>query len=336
MKCFKIQYLVSVFLLAFLVSCNQSNEIVVGISIGPGHERWSKDSDFLKESLEKNGAKVKIHMANGVDSIQAKDIQELLDWGVDVLIIAPVNSNEAGSSVKKAKDAGVKVIAYDRIIKNCDLDFYISFDNVKVGELQADYLTKIKPTGKYALLGGSPTDDNSSLLRLGQMTVLQPLITKGDIEIVLDQYISRWDSNVAYEVLNSHLNTNKEIDAVIASSDAIAKGAYKALAKHKLDGTVLLSGQDAELEACQRIVQGKQTMTVYKFIESLAHTTANVAIALAKNEGIPNSYATVNNGFEMVPAILLQSMIPVTNENIRMTVIADGYLDENQIFDNEK
>ncbi|MFC2087811.1 sugar ABC transporter substrate-binding protein [Bacteroidota bacterium] len=319
----------------FLIGCNSKEMVKVGISLGPVHERWSKDRDFLIKHLESNDVKVYVEEAQGSQKRQNDQIVELVNKKIDVLIIIPVNSEEASSTVNYAKKEGVKVIAYDRIVRNCDLDYYVSFDNVKVGEQQAEYLTKIKPEGNYVILGGAPTDNNSMLLKLGQMNILQPLIIRGDIQVVLDQYVENWDSEVAYEILNDFLNKNTlQIDAIVASNDAISRGAYKALAEHRLSGKVLLSGQDAEIDACKRIVNGNQTMTVYKVIESLAFTTANLAIDLARDNKMPNTQTTTNNGQKMVPAILLQSIMPVTKENIRMTVIADGYLDEEEIFGN--
>jgi D-xylose transport system substrate-binding protein len=251
---------------------------------------------------------------------------------VDVIIMVAINSDAAGALVQTAKKNGVKVIAYDRLIKNCDLDYYVSFDNIRIGELQADYLTRIIPTGKYAILGGSPKDYNSALLRLGQMNILQPLVTRNDIAIVLDQNVENWDPDIAYDIINNYLNDSGELDAIIASNDMISKGAIKALEEHDLAGEVLVSGQDAETDACKRIVDGTQTMTVYKYIESLAGAAVNIALALAENGTIPYSQTTVNNGKIMVPSIQLPNMIPVNKENMRMTVIADGYLDENIVF----
>ena len=344
MKANFLKFFVSLLILVFIVGCTSENKKVkVGISVGPNitrgdaHERWLKDRDFLVQKLENYGAKVVVKEAENNESTQAKQVDELVRRdGVDVLIIIPVNSETAGLMVDNAKrtKAGLKVIAYDRLIKNCMLDFYLSFDNIKVGELEADYLTRIKPKGKYAILGGSQTDNNSILLKLGQMNVLQPLITKGDIEIVLDRNVEGWNSNIAYKIIDDYLSENKDLDAIVASSDELSRGAAIALEKHGLATKVLLSGQDAQLDACKRILEGKQTMTVYKFIESLAQSTANIAMQLAKNETIPNSFTTVNNGKKMVPSILLPSMISVTKENIRMTVIADGYLDEKQLFSN--
>ncbi len=227
---------------------------------------------------------------------------------------------------------GIKVIAYDRIIKNCNLDCYLSFDNIRIGEIQAEYLTKIKPKGKYAILGGAPEDNNTNQLRIGQMNILQPLIVKGDIQIVFDMNIEGWNEDKAYEAVKQYLEEGKKLDAIVSSSDKLSRGAARALAEYGLGKDVLLSGQDAETDACRRIVEGTQTMTVYKVIESLASSTAQIAVLLARDQAIPNTLTTMNNGTKMVPSILLPSIIPVGEENIRMTVIADGFLDENQVF----
>lgn len=334
MKTSLIKLLFSGLIFALLISCGKKEVITIGFSIGPNHERWEKDRDFLTERLEFSGAKVLVREADNDEETQAKQIEELLNHNLDVLIVTPVNSETCGELITnaKAKHVGLKVIAYDRIIKNCDLDLYISFDNIKVGELQADYLTRIKPEGKYAIMGGSPNDNNSQLLKLGQMNILQPLITRGDLTVVLDSFVEDWDADKAYNIISNYLNTTKELDAVIASSDEIAKGVSEALLEHDMCKLVLLSGQDAQADACKRIVEGKQTMTVYKYIESLAHSTAIAAMQLARDENIPNSFVTINNGNTMVPALLLPSMIQVHKGNIRMTVIADGYLDSKEVF----
>jgi len=337
MKTNYFKFIGAFLILIFIIGCNSEEKVKVGISIGPDHERWLKDRDYLVQRLENHGAQVFVLEAGNNERMQSKQVEELVTKDkIDVLIIIPVNSETAGLMVDNAKRTkeGLKVIAYDRMIKNCMLDFYISFDNVKVGELQADYLTRIKSGGKYALLGGDQTDNNSILLRLGQMNVLQPLVTKGDVKIVIDRFVDGWNANLAYQIVDDYLKENKGLDAIVASNDELARGASMALDKYNMSTKVLLSGQDAQIDACKRIIEGKQTMTVYKFIESLAHSAANIAIQLGKNEPMSNSYATVNNGRKLVPSLLLPSMIQVTPENIRMTVIADGYLDEKQVFGN--
>ena len=328
--------LITAFLICFLLAgCSKTDDIIIGISMGPTHERWSKDISYLTQHLESQNAKVIVREANESQVEQARQVKEMIEKEkLDVLIIVPVNSDAAGKLVDYAKSRGIDVIAYDRIINNCDLDFYLSFDNLRIGEMQAEYLTKIKPRGSYALLGGDPGDNNSLRLRIGQMNVLQPLIIRGDIKIVIDENVEKWDDGFAYQIMKDFLAENDPPDAIIASSDGLARGASKALLEFGAEG-VLLSGQDAETDACRRIVEGHQTMTVYKVIETLAASAANIAILLANHEEIPNTLATVNNGIKMVPAVLVSSIIPVGQENIRMTVIQDGFIDEKEVFVNQ-
>ncbi len=318
-----------------LAGCSKTDDIIVGISMGPTHERWTKDIRYLTQHLETQNAKVVVREANGSQVEQARQVKEMVEKDkLDVLLIVPVNSDAAGKLVDYAKSRDIDVIAYDRIIKNCDLDCYLSFDNVRIGEMQAEYLTKIKPRGSYALLGGDPGDNNSHLLRIGQMNVLQPLIIRGDVKIVVDENVEKWDDGIAYQIMKDYLAENDPPDAIIASSDGLSRGVSRALLEYGIEKDVLLSGQDAETDACKRIVNGQQTMTVYKVIESLAASAANMAILLAKDEPIPNTLTTVNNGTKMVPAVLVSSIIPVGEENIRMTVIADGFIDEKEVFGN--
>jgi D-xylose transport system substrate-binding protein len=333
MKINLVKLLSTTFIFLLLIGCTKKDDIIIGISMGPTHERWTKDINYLTRHLEAQNAKVIVREANGSQVEQARQAKEMIEKEkLDVLVIVPVNSDAAGKLVDYAKSRNIDVIAYDRIIKNCDLDCYLSFDNVRIGEMQAEYLTKIKPRGTYALLGGDPGDNNSMLLRIGQMNVLQPLIIKGDIKIVLDENVEKWDDGIAQQIMKDYLAENEPPDAIIASSDALSRGASKALMEMGVEKEVLLSGQDAETDACKRIVNGQQTMTVYKVIESLAASAANMAILLANDEPIPNTLTTVNNGTKMVPAVLVSSIIPVGEENIRMTVIADGFINEAEVF----
>lgn len=321
------------FLFTAIISCKPKNQINIGISLGPLHERWEKDRDYLVDNLQHKGAKVIIKEANNDEALQKEQFLDLVKSKVDVIIMVAINSEAAGALVQVAKKNGVKVIAYDRLIKNCDLDYYVSFDNIKVGEMQADYLTRITPKGNYAILGGDSKDYNSVFLRLGQMNILQPLITRNDIHVVLDTNVKNWDADVAYAIINDFLKGSTDLDAIISSNDMISKGVCKALKEHNLNGKILVSGQDAETDACKRIVEGMQTMTVYKYIETLTNATTNIAISLAENGALPYSQTTINNGKIMVPSLQLSNMIQVTKENMRMTVIADGYLDEKVVFE---
>jgi D-xylose transport system substrate-binding protein len=322
----------SFFTVSFFTSCNKQDKVSVGISIGPFHERWEKDRDYMVEYFKTINADYIVREAGNDANTQFQQVQSMLKKGIDVLVMVPVNSNTAHVIVEKAQQEGVKVIAYDRLIKDCNLDFYLSFDNVKVGQLQADYLTRIKPEGKYIILGGSPDDYNSMLVRLGQMIILEPLITRGDVEIVLDRNVPKWDPENAFRIMQAFLRDHEAPDAVVAANDGIAAGVCRALEEHGVAGEVLVSGQDARTDACRRIHEGVQTMTVYKYLRALAHVAVQTTVALAGDEVVPFAQSTVNNGQEMVPAILLPSMIQVTKENMEATVIADGFVSEQEIY----
>lgn len=321
------------FTVILISGCKRTEDVRIGFSVGPSHERWEKDIDYFSARIRNAGATVFVAEAENSHEKQVEQVKGLLGNKIDVLVLVPVDSRRAAEIVRLAHQNDIRVIAYDRIVNNCDLDFYISFDNMRVGEMQAEYLTRIRPTGKYAVLGGDAGDNNSLLLRLGHMNILQPFVESRNISIVVDEYVSGWSADEAFRIIDNYLESNPgQLDAIVASNDHIAEGAFNALAKHNLAGKVLLSGQDAEVTACQRIVQGLQTMTVYKYIETLATTTASTALSLARGDPVMNTQLSINNGQVMVPSILLSSMVTVHPENIRMTVIADGYLNEEMIY----
>ncbi|UCH13235.1 MAG: substrate-binding domain-containing protein [Bacteroidales bacterium] len=325
----------TILLLVIIVLINSCSEKQVKIGLLMDDillERWLKDKDlFIKRANEKE-AQVLVEVANNDPVKQFDQAKKLLDEGIDILVIVPVDLNDAARIVQLAHQYKVRVLSYDRLVKNCNLDFYISFDNVEVGKIQAEYLAKLCPKGNFALIGGATTDNNSILLKIGQMNVLQPYVEKGDISIVYDQFVDKWHQDEGYNhMINCLKKSNNKIDAVIAANDALATGAAMALEENNMEGRVYLAGQDADLVACQRIVAGTQTITVYKPIEAIATKAADIAIAMAKKQDYENTQLTVNNGKKMVPALLLPPML-VNKETIKLTVVADGYLKENKIY----
>lgn len=308
-----------------------AKDLTIGMSIDDLRlERWQKDRDIFVKKAESLGAKVFVQSANGDATAQISQIENMINRNVDVLVIIPFNGEVLGNIIGEAKREGIKVLAYDRLINNADLDFYVSFDNEKVGELQAQSIVEVKPEGNYFLMGGSPVDNNAKLFRKGQMKVLQPLIDSGKIKVVGDQWVDSWLAEKALQIMENALTANKNnIDAVVASNDATAGGAIQALSAQGLSGKVAISGQDADLAAIKRIVQGTQTMTVYKPITKLADKAAEIAVQLGKNEK-PESNAVLNNGLKDVPAYLL-APIAVTKDNIEETIIKDGFHSKEQI-----
>ncbi|MFZ7235038.1 D-xylose ABC transporter substrate-binding protein [Avibacterium avium] len=308
-----------------------AKDLTIGMSIDDLRlERWQKDRDIFVKKAESLGAKVFVQSANGDATAQISQIENMINRNVDVLVIIPFNGEVLGNIIGEAKREGIKVLAYDRLINNADLDFYVSFDNEKVGELQAQSIVEVKPEGNYFLMGGSPVDNNAKLFRKGQMKVLQPLIDSGKIKVVGDQWVDSWLAEKALQIMENALTANKNnIDAVVASNDATAGGAIQALSAQGLSGKVAISGQDADLAAIKRIIQGTQTMTVYKPITKLADKAAEIAVQLGKNEK-PESNAVLNNGLKDVPAYLLPP-IAVTKDNIEETIIKDGFHSKEQI-----
>lgn len=305
-----------------------SNEVKVGFLMDEAQTgRWASDKELFIQSVEELGGTVVFRAAEMNAAKQQELADEMFEEGIDVLVMVPTDMNEAAKIVNKAHKEGIRVVSYDRLIKDCGLDYYVSFDHVNVGELQAKYLTSASPIGNYAILGGPITDNNSFLLRIGQLNFLQPLIDKGDINVVYDNYANEWTFEEGYRMMKECLEKNNEITAVLAGNDRLAGGAIKALTEAGLEKDVRIAGMDADLDACQRIIAGTQSMTVYKPIKAIAVKAAEVAMQIATEDRAPNMNLSVNNGFKQVPSILLPAMV-VSRETIDLTVIEDGYLEE--------
>ncbi|WP_230875716.1 sugar ABC transporter substrate-binding protein [Paenibacillus campinasensis] len=294
-------------------------------------ERWLKDRDLFRAEAEKLGAEVEVMAANGDDALQLVQAETLISRGVDVLVVVPHNADAMAAIVHRAHAAGIKVLAYDRLIRNASVDLYISFDNERVGELQAQAITELVPRGKYVYIGGAETDNNAHLLKKGVFHVLQPLIDRGDITVVYDEWTHNWKTDIARENIKTALDVNgNDIDAVIAANDATANEVIKELEARGLAGKVPVAGQDADLTAAIRIVEGTQTMTVYKPIQSMAQTAAEMAVKLAKDEPV-EIHRTMSNGKLEVPSLLL-TPIAVNRETIDETIIADGFHSREEVY----
>ncbi|CUI08640.1 Xylose ABC transporter, periplasmic xylose-binding protein XylF [Janthinobacterium sp. CG23_2] len=292
-------------------------------------ERWARDRDYFVAAADKLGAKVFVQSADASEQKQIAQIENLISRGVDALVIVPYNATVLNNAIKEAKKANIKVISYDRLVLNADVDAYISFDNKAVGEMQAAGVVKVRPKGNYYLLGGAPTDNNAKVLREGQMAVLQPLVDKGDIKIVGKQSVKDWSPSEALSIIENALTANNnKIDGIVASNDATAGGAIQALASQKLDGKVPVSGQDSDIAAVRRVLAGSQAMTVYKPLKLLAGEAAKLAVQLVRNEK-PAFNGEYDNGFKKVKTILLKPTA-LTKENINL-LVTDGFYTQAQI-----
>src|SRR5438034_9387058 len=309
-----------------------SGPVRIGFSMDTlKEERWQRDKASVEQRCKEVGAECEVQVANGDDAVQTKQCDNMLTKGIDVLIVAPHNGEIAASIVEAAHRQGVPVISYDRLIRNADVDLYISHQVERMGEMQADYALKHVPKVNYLLIGGSPTDYNAILLRKGQMNILKPAVDKGDVKIISDQFAREWKAEEALRITEDALTrTGNKIDAVVASNDGTAGGAISALEAAGLAGKVLVTGQDAQRDAVQRIVKGTQTMTIYKPIQPLAFGAVDAAIKLAKKQAV-DAKDKINNGKKDVPAILIPP-ISVDKANVDATVIKDGYHTHQDIY----
>jgi D-xylose transport system substrate-binding protein len=310
----------------------RSGAVRIGLAMDTlKEERWQRDKLLIEQRAREAGAVLDVQVANGDDAVQTKQADNMLTKGVDVLIVVPHNGEIAASIVEAAHRKGVPVIAYDRLIRNADLDLYVSHQVEKIGEMQARYAFERAPKGNYVLIGGSPTDYNAILLRKGQMNVLKPAVDRGDIKLISEQYAREWKAEEALRITEDALTrTRNDIDAIVASNDGTAGGAISALEAAGLAGKVLVTGQDAQKDAVQRIVKGSQTMTVYKPIQPLAFAAVDAAMRLAKKEAVSTT-EHVNNGRIDVPAILI-APIAVDKSNLDATIIKDGYHKREEIY----
>ncbi|WP_079213446.1 D-xylose ABC transporter substrate-binding protein [Brucella pituitosa] len=303
---------------------------VIGFSIDDLRvERWARDRDYFIAAAEKLGAKVNVQSADGNEEKQVKQVENLISQGVDAIVIVPMNSKVFDAVVADAKASGIKVLSYDRLILNADIDAYISFDNERVGFMQAEAVLKAKPEGNYYLLGGSPTDNNAKLLRAGQEKALKEAVDSGKVKIVGSQWVKEWSPTEALSIMENALTAaSNKIDAVVASNDGTAGGAIQALAAQGLAGKTAVSGQDSDLAAVNRLVDGTQTVTVYKPLKLIAEEAAKLTVQLVRDEK-PEFNGKIDNGSKEVDTLLL-TPTAVTKDNIDVYV-TDGFYTKEQI-----
>jgi D-xylose transport system substrate-binding protein len=287
-------------------------------------ERWQADLDTFQKRAKELGAVVLVETAEGDDEMQLQQSQKLMDSGAKVLVLVPHDTDKAARIVNAAKARHVPVLCYERLVHESDVDFFVGTNAEVIGELQSSTLARLAPKGNYVMIGGSPADGNAKVLRDGQMRVLKPLVDRGDVRIVSDGWAKDWDPAEAYAIMSKAIDSTKgDITAVIASNDGTAGGAIQALQDHKLAGKVLVSGQDADLAAIIRILDGTQTMTVYKPLVLQARLAADAAVSLAAGSPVKNS-VSITNGTRTVQAIFLNPVV-VTKDNVMQTVIKDGF-----------
>jgi len=287
-------------------------------------ERWKTDEAAIKGALEAAGAAYLSADAQSSSTKQLADIESLITQGVDSLIILAQDGAAIGPALDAAEAAGIPVIGYDRLIED-PRAFYLTFDNVEVGRMQAQAVFDLQPTGNYVMIKGSPTDPNSDFLRGGQQEVIQAAIDAGDITIVGETYTDAWAPANAQRNMEQILTQNdNNVDAVISSNDGMASGVVAALTAQGMDG-IPVSGQDGDHGALNRVALGTQTVSVWKDSRELGRNAGEIAVALANGtamDAIEGSATFTSPGGVDVSSMLLAPQ-PITKDNLNLVLDAN-------------
>jgi D-xylose transport system substrate-binding protein len=296
----------------------EAGKVAVLLPDSKSSVRWETvDRPFLKQAFDAAGIEAEIQNAEGDKSTQQQQAEQAITNGATVLLLVNLDSGSGAAIAANAKSQDVKVIDYDRLTLDGDSDYYVSFDNEKVGQLQGQGLVDCigdEQGAQIAVLNGSPTDNNATLFKKGYDSVINPKFESGDWTEVADESVPDWDNQRALTIFEQMLQkADNKIDGVLAANDGLGNAAISAIKQRKLD-QIPVTGQDATLQGIQNIVAGDQCMTVYKAIKKEADAAAELAIALAKGES-PTAPDSINNGTKDVPSVFLDP-VPVTKDNI--------------------
>ncbi|MEM1345984.1 MAG: D-xylose ABC transporter substrate-binding protein [Pseudomonadota bacterium] len=307
-------------------------DTVVGVSWSNfQEERWKTDEAAIKAALEAAGATYLSTDAQSSSAKQLSDIESLIAQGADALIILAQDAQAIGPAVQAAADEGIPVVGYDRLIEDSRA-FYLTFDNIEVGRMQARSVFEASPKGNYVMIKGSPTDPNADFLRGGQQEVLQAAIDSGDVTIVAEAYTDGWLPANAQRNMEQILTAqDNAVDAVVASNDGTAGGVVAALTAQGMDG-IPVSGQDGDHAALNRVARGTQTVSVWKDARDLGRTAGEIAVALASGTemaGIEGAGDWTSPNGQTLTALFL-APLPITRDNLTAVVEA-GWIEAEKL-----
>ncbi|ULQ60859.1 substrate-binding domain-containing protein [Brucepastera parasyntrophica] len=309
-------------------SIQESKRITIGFSLDSLIvERWIRDRDVFVAAAGALGADVIFQNAANDAYEQVNQVKYLVDSNVDVLVIIPQYADLLSDIVQKARTKGIKVISYDRLIRNANVDLYISVNSIEVGKLMAEAVAEKVPAGNYAFINGPQSDYNVNLMRQGFDSVLR---NYPDVTRACDFFAENWSYDKAFEQASFLLDAGIPFDAVICGNDGLAGGVIRALSEHRIAGTIPVVGQDADIAACQHIAEGLQLMTVYKPISELARTAAAVAVQMASGAFVfPEE--KINDGTFDVPVYWIPP-VAVTRENMDDIIIDSGFHTAEEVY----
>ena len=289
-------------------------------------ERWERDRDVFVSTAKELGADINVQSANGDIDVQISQIEYFIEKKVDVIVVVAIDADKLTGVIKKAKDAGIAVIAYDRLVKNANVDMYISFDNEKVGTMMGDEISRHSRKKKVIMICGAPADNNVSLVNRG----FEKEMERAGIDVIDKTFCEGWKAEIGGEYVNKNIDTSSKADAIMCGNDDIATNVIRALAVYRKAGDICVVGQDADLAACQHIVEGTQNMTVYKPVEKLASEAAKYAVRFANGEEIDVT-TKISDGTYDVPYVALEPR-SVNKDNMDEVIIDSGFHSKEDVY----
>lgn len=306
-------------------------KITIGFSIDTlAIERWQRDLDIFINTAKELGADVIVQNAGSSIEEQNRQLLYLLERNVDVIVMLPKDATSFTDTVQKIRSKGIPVISYDRLTLNADISLYLTIDSQKVGEHMATGLLRKTQGRNWYLILGPEEDYNMTLIKEGLSKVLR----NSQISISHIFYTDDWNYDLSYQEMVRIISNGEVPDAIICGNDAVATSVIQAISKYLPDQHIPICGQDADISACQNIINGKQDYTVYKPIPQLAEIAAEYAVYLARNEDIYTKdmkIKTINNGAGDIPGIWLEPVL-VNKDNLDDVIIGSGFHTASSIY----
>lgn len=324
-----------IFLMAGLVSCAEKEEKVkIGVSFGVGEApRWEKEKSYMEERAKEKGVDMEVRL-NKTDKpkTQEEDCKEMIDGGIDVLILTPRDVNNVKSIISYAKEKDVMVVSYARAVADAKVNLYVGYDCFKIGQTLGEYLVEKVDKGDYIVLKGDENDFNTKPLYEGGMEFITPLAQDGDINILMDEYVVGWSADDAKQKVLAAIQANgNKVDAIFAPNDKIAGACREALNELNITTPVAITGMDADIEALKRIIDGQQSMTIYMDLKELSSTAVDQAINMALGEKVESNSTFYNNSDAKSNAYLINGK-EVLKENMDRVLIEPGYFTKEEVY----
>jgi D-xylose transport system substrate-binding protein len=333
---FRNLYIITVVCLFLTASCTKKKGPTIGFMLPHMTiKRYPIERDAFTQKVKELGGDVIFMSADNDEAKQLQQLNEILQKDIDILVLDPVNRYRAAEMVRAAHNKNIPVISYDRLVANCDVDAFLTFDASAIGTKMTAYAINKVPAGKYIILNGDKSDINAILIDEAIEKTLAPSVASGKITTVYHSFIEKYDPDEAEYLMGKYFDLSQDLpDVILCTSDMLAKGALKAILGHNIDKKIIITGQGAEISACKEVLNGNQAMTIYKPVKKMAVMTAEIAVQISNGKKIDAFFKNkMFNGKKDIPSTFLD-VIVIDAGNLNSTVVADGFMTEAELHGN--